>query len=162
MKNIIILCVISIVLYSCNTDQKDETYDKNLPWNLLKEKLDDLLIFELDCSTIHYKIDNRKFDEKYVEGWFEFSSEILIENINDSVLINQDFKHLAVPKEWSTGQISSTELNDSCQVYYTKLVESKHKNVIFTYVYIPTLDAKYKILYTKNANNEWNLKGFGM
>ena len=161
MKNIIILCITSIILYSCSIDQQEEIYDKSLPWGLLKEKLDELLIFELDCSSISYKIDSSKFDSEFVDGFLKFSSEVLIENISDSTLISQEYKYVSIPKEWDINEVASTELNDSCQVYYTKLVESKRKDVIFTYAYIPALDAKYKMLYTKDANNEWNLRAFG-
>lgn len=151
-----------VLLVSCDFNREIETYDRSLPWENLRESLDQLLVFELDCISIEYKVDASRFDEKYADDFLFFSSEILIENMKDSVLLNQEYRTFLVPEEWSNQSVELGNFSNDCTVYFTKLVESTSENVIFTYVYIPSLDSRYKILFTKDANNDWKLNGFGM
>ncbi len=151
-----------IVFNSCDFNTKIVSYDKSLPWENLRESLNQLLIFELNCSYIDYKIDVSMFDEKYTKDFLYYSSGILLDNINENTLLNQEYEFFMVPEEWYDESEKTVNQSHQCQVFFTKLVESKSKNAIFTYVYIPSLDAKYKILYTKDKNNEWKLSAFGM
>ena len=171
MRKLFICFLILFIVFGCDGVDNEQDYynyntksDENSPWLKLRNKLDDLLRFELKCDSIIYRINENDFEEEYVQEGLNILSLYRLEGSNDSVLFNKEYDYYDVPLNWATTNPQLEKIDSKyCTVNYTKLVESLSKDVIFTYAYIPHLNARYKILmayYTKK--NEWELLFFGM
>jgi hypothetical protein len=159
---------IAILNSSCKSDNTNVENSKSSKITEVDNKFDslyyylnDYIISDLKASEVIYIDNNSKYyDSIYVTEFLEVSSKILIENVNDSSLLNKEYDVVNVPNKW----LSKTEEGTNNSFFVTKIWISKDDRVQFTYVVRQVNDTfvKYKILLIRDkTDTKWKIGAIG-